>query len=101
MIIKTIIIVVIIIKVSSPLLTPAIICNFFSIVVLMMMTIMIITRPVHKNLFLEFPKMQELCYILIEKQILEKVFCSNIAPLLSPRDHLFYKAEYMGQSCLN
>ena len=30
--------------------------------------------------------------------MLEKVFCSNIAPSLSFRNHLFYKAEYMGQS---
>ena len=33
------------------------------------------------------------------KQMLEKAFCSNIAPSLSSGNHLFYKAEYMGQSC--
>ena len=43
----------------------------------------------------------DLCYILIYKQMLEKVFCSNIAPSLSSGKHLFYKAEYMGQSCPN
>ena len=42
-----------------------------------------------------------LCYILIDKQMLEKVFCSNIAPSLSSGNHLFYKAEYMGRSCPN
>ena len=59
-------------------------------------------RPVHKNLFWNFQKCKaDLCYLLIDKQMLEKVFCSNIAPSLSSRDHLFYKAEYMRQSCLN
>ena len=43
----------------------------------------------------------DLCYILIYKPMLEKVFCSNVAPSLSSGNHLFYKAEYMGQSCLN
>ena len=43
----------------------------------------------------------DLCYILIYKQMLEKVFCSNIAPSLSSGNHLFYKAEYMGRSCPN
>ena len=33
--------------------------------------------------------------ILIDKQILEKVFSSNTAPSLSSRNHLFYKAEYI------
>ena len=33
--------------------------------------------------------------------MLEKVFSSNIAPSLSSGNHLFYKAEYMGQSCPN
>ena len=42
----------------------------------------------------------DLCYILIDKQMLEMVFCSNITPSLSSRDHLFNQAEYMGQSCL-
>ena len=37
----------------------------------------------------------------IYKQMLEKVFCSNIAPSLSSGNHLFYKAEYMGRSCPN
>ena len=43
----------------------------------------------------------DLCYILIYKQMLEKAFCSNIAPSLSSGNHLFYKAEYMGRSCPN
>ena len=43
----------------------------------------------------------DICYILIYKQMLEKVFCSNITPSLSSGNHLFYKAEYMGQSCPN
>ena len=34
--------------------------------------------------------------ILIDKQMLEKVFCSNFAPSLSSGYHLFYKAEYNG-----
>ena len=42
-----------------------------------------------------------LCYILIDRQMLEKVFCSNIAPSLSFGNHLFCKAEYMVQSCFN
>ena len=58
-------------------------------------------RPVHKNLFLEFPKMQGRFRLHFDKQILEKMFCSNIAPSLSSGNHLFYKAEYMGQSCPN
>ena len=33
--------------------------------------------------------------------MLEKVFCSNIAPSLSSGNHLFYKAVYMGQGCPN
>ena len=33
--------------------------------------------------------------------MLEKVTCSNIAPSLSSGNHIFYKAEYMGQSCPN
>ena len=33
--------------------------------------------------------------------MLEKVFCSNVAPSLSSGNHLFYKAEYMGRSCPN
>ena len=43
----------------------------------------------------------DLCYILIYKQMLEKVFCWNITPSLSSGNHLFYKAEYMGHSCPN
>ena len=56
-----------------------------------------------KTFFWNFQNIRaDLCYILIFKQMLEKVFCSNIAPSLSSTDHLFYKAEYMmGQSCLN
>ena len=42
-----------------------------------------------------------MCYILIDKQMLEKKFCSNIAPSLTSGKHLIYKAEHMGRSCLN
>ena len=53
-------------------------------------------RPVHKIFFSEFPKRQAvLYYMLIDKQMLEKVFCSNI---FSSGNNLLYKAEYMGQS---
>ena len=56
------------------------------------------SRPVHKNLFWNFQSIQaDLCYILIYKQMLEKAFCSNIAPSLSSGNHLFYKAEYNSQ----
>ena len=41
----------------------------------------------------------DLCYMLIYKQMLEKVFCSNIALSLSSGNHLFDKAEYMWRSC--
>ena len=59
------------------------------------------TRPVHKNIFLNFQKYRAvLCCIVINKQLLEKVVCSNIANSLSSGNHLFYKAEYMGRSCL-
>ena len=34
-----------------------------------------------------------------DKQMLQKVFCSNIAPSLSSGNHLVCKAEYMGRSC--
>ena len=55
-----------------------------------------------KTFFWNFQKSRaDLCCILIYKQMLEKVFCSNIAPSSSSRNYLFYKAEYMGQSCLN
>ena len=55
-----------------------------------------------KTLFRNFQKCRAILFdILIDKQILEKVFCSNIAPSLSSGNHLFYKAEYMGQSCPN
>ena len=55
-----------------------------------------------KTFFWNFQKCEaDLCSILIDKQMLEKVFCSNIAPSLSSGNHLFYKAEYMGQSCPN
>ena len=33
--------------------------------------------------------------------MLEKAFCSNMAPSLSSGNNLFYKAEYMGRSCPN
>ena len=45
--------------------------------------------------------MADLYYILIDEQMLEKAICSNTAPSLSSRKHLFYKAEYMGRSYLN
>ena len=55
-----------------------------------------------KTFFWNFQSIQaDLCYILIYKQMLEKAFCSNIAPSLSSGNHLFYKAEYMGRSYLN
>ena len=55
-----------------------------------------------KTFFWDFQSIRaDFCYILIYKQMLEKVFCSNIAPSLSSGNHLFYKAEYMGQSCPN
>ena len=55
-----------------------------------------------KTFFWNFQKSRaDLCYIFIYKQMLEKVFCSNSAPSLSSGNHLFYKAEYMGQSCPN
>ena len=43
----------------------------------------------------------DLWYILIDKQMLEKVFCSNIALSSSSGNHLFYKAEYMRRRCPN
>ena len=59
-------------------------------------------KPVHKTSVWNFQKCKaDLCYILIDKQMLENVFCSNIALSLSSGNHLFYKAEYMGQSCPN
>ena len=55
-----------------------------------------------KTFFWNFQKCQAfLCYILINKQMLHYVFCSNIAPSLSSGNHLFYKGEYMGRSCPN
>ena len=55
-----------------------------------------------QTFFWNFQKCKaDLCYILIDKQVLEKAFYSNIAPSLSSRKNLFYKAECMGQSCLN
>ena len=55
-----------------------------------------------KTFFWNFQSIRaDLCYILIYKQMLEKAFCSNIAPSLSSGNHLFYKAEYMGRSCPN
>ena len=63
---------------------------------------LVYTRPVLRNIFRNFQKCRAvLCYILINKQIFEKVFCSNIAPSLSSGNHLFYKAKYMGRSCPN
>ena len=61
------------------------------------------SRPVHKNLFWVFQKCKaDLCFIWLKhKQMLENVFRWNFAPSLSSRNHLFYKPEYMGQSCLN
>ena len=54
-----------------------------------------------KTFFWNFQSIRaDLCYILINKQMLEKVFCSNIAPSLSSVNHLFYMAEYMGRDCL-
>ena len=54
-----------------------------------------------KTFFWNFQKNRAvLYYILINKQMLEKVFCSNMAPSLSSGNHLFYKAEYMGRVAL-
>ena len=54
-----------------------------------------------KTFFWNFQSIQaDLCYILIYKQMSEKVFSSNIAPSSSSGNRLFYKAEYMGRSCL-
>ena len=57
---------------------------------------------VHKYLLLEFPIMPGRFVVHFDrfKQMLEKVYCSYIAPSLSSRNHLFYKAEYMGQSLI-
>ena len=55
-----------------------------------------------KTFFWNFQNIRAvLCYILIDKQMLEKAFCLNIAPSLSSGTHLFYKTEYMGRSYLN
>ena len=55
-----------------------------------------------KTFFWNFQNIRAvLCYILIDKQMLEKAFCSNITLSLSSGNHLFYKAEYMGPSCPN
>ena len=55
-----------------------------------------------KTFFWNFQKSRaDLCYILIYKQLLEMVFCSIIAPSLSSGNHLFYRAEYISQSCPN
>ena len=40
------------------------------------------------------------CYILIDKEMLEKAFCSNFAPSLSSGNHLFHKVKYRGRNCL-
>ena len=54
-----------------------------------------------KTFFWNFQKCRAvLCYILIDKQMLHQVFCSNFAPSLSSGNHLFYKAKFMGRSCL-
>ena len=54
-----------------------------------------------KIFFWNFQKCRAvLCYIFIDKQMLEKVFCSNISPSLSSGNQLFYKVKYMGRSCL-
>ena len=46
------------------------------------------TRPVHKNLFLNFQKIQAvLYYTLKDEQILDKAFCSNVIPSWSSENH--------------
>ena len=53
-----------------------------------------------KTFFRNFQNIRAvLCYILIDKRMLEKAFCSNIAPSLSSGNHLFYRVEYMGRGC--
>ena len=54
-----------------------------------------------KTFFWNIQKFQSILYYhLIYKQMLENVFCSKIVPSFSFRNHVFYKAEYMGQSWL-
>ena len=54
-----------------------------------------------KKLFLGISKNGRAVLSLIDKQMLEKVFCSNIVPCMSSVDHLFHKAKYMGRNCFN
>ena len=61
-----------------------------------------VLNQVWKIFFWNFQKCQAVsCYILVDKQMLEKEFCSNIAPSSSSGNLLFYKAECMGRSCLH
>ena len=59
---------------------------------------------VHKKNFvwnfknMTVPKCSILIHIYKYKHMLENVFWSNIVPF---RNHLFYKAEHTGRSCLN
>ena len=55
-------------------------------------------QAVHSTSSIQFFFLTEIAIfdILIDKQMLEKVFCSNFAPSLSSGYHLFYKAEYNG-----
>ena len=47
-----------------------------------------------KTFFWNFQKCKtDLCYIMIDKQMLEKVFCSNIAPSLSSGNHPLHGTE--------
>ena len=53
------------------------------------------------NIFFDFPKMPGSFVLHFDEQMLEMEFCLNVAPSLSSGNHLFYKAECMGQSCPN
>ena len=58
----------------------------------------ILTLPPHFYIFCLIIKIKCSLTYFDNKQMLEKAFCSNIAPSLSSGTHLFYNAEYMGRS---
>ena len=81
-------------------------CFFKSIFIVETKTNSVVWEISHCRFFalvaLHFQKCQAVsCYILVDKQMLEKEFCSNIAPSSSSGNLLFYKAECMGRSCPN
>ena len=80
-------------------------CFFKSIFIVESKTNSVVWEISHCRFFalgaLHFQKCQAVsCYILIDEQMLQKVFCLNIAPSLSSGNHPFYKTEYMWHSCL-